>query len=63
MCKFYGKMWLGEIKVGLGYGAIAKHFGAYVLYKLKDVAQKKFVEDLALHVTKGYMPISIMENH
>jgi hypothetical protein len=55
----------GKLKhwVGPNYGTITKHFCASIPYKWKDVAQNKFVKDLALYVVKGYMPISTIENY
>jgi hypothetical protein len=49
--------------VGLSYGVITKHIGAFVPNKLKDVPNKKILDNLTLYATKGYMQISTMENH
>jgi hypothetical protein len=32
------------------------------MYKNIDETQQKFIEDLVLHIRKGYMPLSTCEN-
>jgi len=46
----------------VGYGAITYHFGNIIPYKMEDLGQKKFMEDLFLFVAKGYIPIYVVEN-
>jgi hypothetical protein len=42
---------------------LTNHFSSFIPYKKEDPRQKKFVEDLALVIAKGYMHILVVENH
>jgi hypothetical protein len=42
--------------------SIAAFFNSGVPYKNSDLAQELFLEDLILYITKGYQPLSSIEN-